>query len=193
MRFNDGAVDSSGRFWAGTMNDPTVISPSDEGVVFRLDPDLKLHRMIEGVTIPNSIGWSADDKAMFFTDTPTKTIAKFDYDAATGNISNRRPYFRYQGEDGAPDGFAIDVEGCFWTAIYGAGKVLRISPEGKIIGEISLPTLCVSCPRFVREDLIITSAVEGDPKAHPESNRYGGSVFRVSVGVSGMPINKWRR
>lgn len=175
------------------MNDPTVTSPSDEGVVFRLDPDLELHRMIEGVTIPNSIGWSADDKAMFFTDTPTKTISKFDYDAATGNISNRRAYFRYEGEEGAPDGFAIDVEGCIWTAIYGAGKVLRISPQGQVIGEISLPTRCVSCPRFVGEDLIMTTAVEEDPKAKPESSRYGGSVFRLGVGVSGMPINKWQR
>jgi len=190
---NDGAVDTSGRFWAGAMNDPTVTSPSDEGVVFRLDPDLELHRMIEGVTIPNSIGWSADDKAMFFTDTPTKTISKFDYDAATGNISNRRAYFRYEGEEGAPDGFAIDVEGCIWTAIYGAGKVLRISPQGQVIGEISLPTRCVSCPRFVGEDLIMTTAVEEDPKAKPESSRYGGSVFRLGVGVSGMPINKWQR
>lgn len=122
------------------MNDPTVTSFTGEGVVFRLDPDLKLCRMIEGVTIPNSIGWSADDKTMFFTDTPTKPISKFDYEAATGNISNRRPYFRYEGEDGAPDGFAIDAEGCLWTAVYGAGKVLRLSPEGKIIGEIPLPT-----------------------------------------------------
>lgn len=73
------------------MNDPTVTSPSDEGVVFRLDPDLELHRMIEGVTIPNSIGWSADDKAMFFTDTPSKTISKFDYDAATGTSPTEEP------------------------------------------------------------------------------------------------------
>ena len=179
----------------GTMNDPTVTSPTDEGVVFRLDPDLTLHRMIEGVTIPNSIGWSADDKTMFFTDTPTKTISAFDYDSATGNISNRRPYFRLEGEqeDAAPDGFAIDVEGCLWTAVYGAGKVLRISPDGKVIGEVSLPTRCVSCPRFFSEDLIITSAVEEDPKAYPDSSKYGGSVFRVHVGVAGMPINKWHR
>ncbi|MCJ1243912.1 hypothetical protein MMC30_001109 [Trapelia coarctata] len=115
---------AAGGFWAGAMNDPAVAISSDEGVVFRLDPDLKLHRMIEGATIPNSIGWSADNRTMFFTDTPTKTISKFDYDAATGNISNRRAYFRYEGEgeDGAPDGFAIDVEGCLWTAIYGAAE-----------------------------------------------------------------------
>ena len=195
MRANDGTVDSSGRFWVGTMNDSRVTPPTDEGVVFRLDPDMTLHRMIEKVTIPNSIGWSADDTTMFFTDSPTKTIFQFDYDAASGNISNRRPYFTYEGdEEGAvPDGFAIDRQGCLWTAIYGAGKVVRVSPEGRAIGEISLPTRCTTCPRFVGEDLIITSAEEEDPQAHPDSARYGGSVFKVHVGVTGQPVGKWRR
>ncbi|MCJ1471750.1 hypothetical protein MMC13_000390 [Lambiella insularis] len=195
MRSNDGAVDTSGRFWVGTMCDPTVTDPTDVGVVFRLDPDMTLHRMIEQVTIPNSIGWSEDDKTMFFTDSPTKTISKFDYDAATGDISNRRAYFEYSGdeEDAAPDGFAIDTQGCLWTAVFGAGKVLRISPEGKVIGEVLLPTRCISCPRFAGEDLIITSAVEEDPTTYAESAKFGGSVFRINVGVSGMPIRKWRR
>ena len=194
MRANDGAVDTSGRFWVGTMNDPTITDPTDVGVVFRLDPDMTLHRMIEKVTIPNSIGWSADDTTMFFTDSPTKTISKFDYDAVTGNISNRQLYFKYDGdEDGAaPDGFAIDVEGCLWTAVYGTGKVLRVSPDGRLIGEIRLPTRCVTCPRFAGEDLIITSAAEEDPEAHPESAQHGGSVFKVNVGVRGMPIRKWK-
>ncbi|KAL2040244.1 hypothetical protein N7G274_007147 [Stereocaulon virgatum] len=56
MRFNDGIVDHEGRYWAGTMNDPKVESDFQaEGVVFRLDPDLNLHRMMEKVTIPNGI------------------------------------------------------------------------------------------------------------------------------------------
>lgn len=32
MRGNDGAVDSKGRFWVGTMNDPLVVDePGSEG------------------------------------------------------------------------------------------------------------------------------------------------------------------
>ena len=71
MRMNDGAVDSQGRYWAGMMNDPKVQEPTDEGVLFRLDPDMTLHRMIEKVTIPNGMGWNADDNVMYFTDSPT--------------------------------------------------------------------------------------------------------------------------
>ena len=40
--------------------------------------------MIEGVTIPNGISWSRDSKTMYFTDSPTKNIFAYDFDAETG-------------------------------------------------------------------------------------------------------------
>ena len=193
MRFNDGAVDSSGRYWAGTMNDPMVTEPTDEGVVFRLDPDMTLHRVIENVTIPNGIGWSADDKTMFFTDSPTSNIFKFDYDAASGRLENRQVFFHLEDKEAVPDGFAIDAEGHLWTAVCGGWKVLRISPDGKIVGEISLPTRMITCPGFAGEDLFITSAEEEDPKRYPESTKYAGSLFKVHVGVKGSPIHQFKR
>ena len=72
MRFNDGVVDPEGRYWAGTMNDPKVKAPpTDEGVVFRLDPDMTLHRVMENVSIPNGTCFSPDQKTMYFIDSPT--------------------------------------------------------------------------------------------------------------------------
>lgn len=194
MRCNDGAVDSAGRYWVGTMNDPKVKAPTNEGVLFRLDPDLQLHRMIENVTIPNGIGWSADDKKMFFIDSPTRSIFVFDFDAASGSISNREVFFHYADEEeGVPDGFAMDTLGNLWTAICGGGKVLQISPEGKVIGEIVLPTRMISCPGFAGEVLFITSAEEEEPEKYPDSVKYGGSLFKVHVGVSGMQSHKFQR
>ena len=192
MRLNDGAVDSRGRYWAGAMNDPKVTSFSDEGVLFRLDPDLKLHRVIEKVTIPNGIGWTKDDKIMYFIDTPTMNIFKFDYDISTGDISNKRVFFHYDGA-GGPDGFVLDSEGYLWVAICGGGKVLRISPDGKIVGEISLPTRMISCPAFAGEELFLTSAEEEDPNQYPESVKYAGSIFKVNVGVSGAQLHEYKR
>ena len=193
MRMNDGACDSQGRYWVGAMNDPNVQAPSNEGVLFRLDPDMTLHRMLEGVSIPNGMGWSADDRIFYFTDSPTRNIYKFDYDASTGNISNRNVFFHLEAENAVPDGFAMDTEGCFWVALCGGGKVLRLSPEGKIIGEVFIPTRMVSCPAFVNEELFITSAEEEDPNGHPESVRFGGSLFKVDVGVNGRPLHKFKR
>ncbi|KAJ5175174.1 Calcium homeostasis protein Regucalcin [Penicillium canariense] len=192
MRFNDGAVDSHGRFWAGAMNDPKVQSPRAEGVLFRLDPDLRLHQMLAPVTIPNGIGWNAADDTMYWTDSPTGKIFAFDFDAATGAISNRRVHFDLS-EPLEPDGFAIDVEGCLWSAIYGGGKVLRIAPDGRVIGQIDLPTRNPTCPAFVGTELFITSAKDDrDDAQFPQSVRYGGRLFRVDVGVRGQPKNEFR-
>lgn len=196
MRMNDGAVDSHGRYWVGTMNDPIVQAPSDEGVLFRLDaghPDMILHRMIEKVTIPNGMGWSADDKRMYFTDSPTRNIFKYDYDASTGDISNRSVFFHLDDDIAVPDGFAMDVEGNLWVALCGGGKVLRISPEGKITGEIILPTRMISCPGFVNENLFITSAEEEDPENFPDSVKFAGSLFKVAVGIAGLSLHKFKK
>ncbi|PYH93518.1 calcium homeostasis protein Regucalcin [Aspergillus ellipticus CBS 707.79] len=192
MRFNDGAVDSHGRFWAGAMNDPKVQTPVNEGVLFRLDPDLSLHRMVEQLTIPNGIGWNSADDTMYLTDSPTGKIYAFDFDAETGNISNRRVHFDL-GEPKEPDGFAIDEEGCIWSAIYGGGRVIRISPEGKVIGEISLPTRNITCPAFVGTELFITTAKDDvNDDQLPESVRYGGRLYRVDVGIRGAPKHQFR-
>lgn len=192
MRFNDGAVDTHGRFWAGAMNDPKIQAPSPEGVLFRLDPDLSLHRMLAPVTIPNGIGWNAANDTMYLTDSPTGQISAFDFDPETGSISNRRVHFDL-GEPLEPDGFAIDVEGCIWSCIYGGGRVVRISPEGKVIGQIDLPTRNPTCPCFVGTELFITSAKDTrDDGLFPQSVRYGGRVFRVDVGVRGQAKNEFR-
>ena len=192
MRFNDGFVDPEGRFFAGAMNDPKVKEPTNEGVLFRLDPDLSLHRVIENVTIPNGMGLTLDEKFMYFIDSPTKNISKFKYDKDTGSISDREVFYHVD-EDGVPDGMAVDLDGCLWVALAGGGKVLKISPAAQLVGEICLPTRMISCPAFAGEELYITSAEEEDPSNYPESARYGGSLFRVYVGVGGLPQHKCRR
>ncbi|KAK4972534.1 rRNA-processing protein cgr1 [Elasticomyces elasticus] len=194
LRSNDGAVDIKGRYWVGTMNDPPVKSPSDEGVVFRLDPDLSLHRPITSVTIPNGISWSLDNKTMYFTDSPSTTISTYPYDPESGEIdlSGKGTFFECPIEGGVPDGHAQDEEGCFWIALFGTGKVVRANKQGEVVAEIELPTRCVSCPGFAGEYLYITSAAEEDPEKYPDSAKLQGAVFRVNVGVRGCPLNKFR-
>lgn len=191
MRLNDGVVDHEGRYWAGAMNDPKVTDPTNEGVLFRLDPDLSLHRMIEKVTIPNGMGFSVDEKKMYFTDSPSGNIYQFKYDRQSGEIFEREVFYHVEG-DGVPDGLAIDSAGCLWVAVCGGAKVLKVSPQGKLMGEISLPTRMITCPAFAGEDLFITSAEEEEPEKYPDSVKYGGSLFRLHVGVGPLPLHKFR-
>lgn len=48
------------------------------------------------MTIPNGLGFSPDNRTLYFTDSPTSTIFQFDYDAATGTLTNRRPFVHVQ-------------------------------------------------------------------------------------------------
>jgi len=148
--------------------------------------------MIEGVSIPNGISWTQDDKTMYFADSPTKNVFAYDYDASTGSISNRRVFFHVDDENGVPDGHAPDEEGHIWQAIFGCGKVLRISPEGKIVAEISLPTRCTTCPGFAGDDLYITSAEEEQPDDFPDSIKHQGNLFKCHVGVKGAKLYRFK-
>jgi sugar lactone lactonase YvrE len=83
-----------------------------------------------------------------------------------------------------------DVEGHIWHACFSGSKVIRISPEGKVVGEVLLPTRCITCVAFVGTEIYITSAEEPDPEKFPDSAKFGGNVFRVDVGVEGLPKHK---
>src|SRR5271163_1727615 len=107
MRANDGAADSGGRFWVGTMADVRIKVPADEGVLFRLDPDGSLHRMLEKLTIPNGISWNKKNDTMYFTDTVPNKVYAFDYVASTGDISNQRVFF-HNDEPYSLDGHVRD-------------------------------------------------------------------------------------
>ena len=85
----------------------------------------------------------------------------------------------------------MDSDGYIWQAIYAEGKVLRISPQGKVVGEVRYPTRCVTCPVFVGTELWVTSAEEEDEN-EVESAKYGGGVFMVDVGIEGLKDFKFK-
>ncbi|KAH8176325.1 SMP-30/Gluconolaconase/LRE-like region domain-containing protein [Sarocladium implicatum] len=187
IRANDGASDPNGRFWLGTMTDFGIGPFVAEGSLYRFGASKE--EFIKDLTIPNSVGWSPDNKTMYFTHSTTQQVFAFDYDATTGDVSNRRLFYTHDGT-GDPDGFRVDVDGNIWHAVYGESRVLKISPEGKLIGQILLPTKNITCVQFVGTELVITSA--SDEEGEGLSKEYGGCVFRVDVGVKGLKLFKFK-
>ena len=104
--------------------------------------------MLEKVTIPNGMSWSNDDKLMYFTDSPNKTIDVFDYEAKSGTITNRRVFFKYEGE-GVPDGHTQDSDGNLWIAICGGFQVIQVSPQGQMLAKVHLPGRMATCTYYV--------------------------------------------
>jgi len=68
--------------------------------------------------------------------------------------------------------------------------VLKISPEGKVVGKVELPTRNATCPEFVGTELFITTA--SDDEGEGESKEYGGGLFRVDVGARGHEVFKFK-
>ncbi|KAL7822157.1 hypothetical protein V8C26DRAFT_390147 [Trichoderma gracile] len=193
IRSNDGAADPNGKFWLGTMTDFGQGPNQPEGFLARFDSSKSKEEVLKGLVIPNGIGWSPDNKTMYFTHSQTREVFAFDYAPETGAVSNQRLWYRHEGP-GEPDGFRVDVEGNVWHAVWGEGAVLKIDPRGRVIGRIALPTRNITCVQFVGTELVVTSAADEEEEADADetSRRFGGDLFRVDVGTRGLELFKFK-
>lgn len=129
---------------------------------------------------------------MYITDSPTGSIKAYPYNSNSGEVSISEGKVFFKAERGVPDGHCQDEEGFLWIANHGNGKVFRVSPQGRIVTEVELPTRCVTCPAFCGTELFITSMQEQEPEKYPESTKYQGALFKIDVGVRGSPLNKFK-
>jgi sugar lactone lactonase YvrE len=193
-RMNDGKCDRAGRFWAGTMG---FLERDGEcaGSLFRLDPDHQVTCVLTGVTVSNGLDWTADDRLMYYIDTPTGGVDVFDFDATTGQISGRRRLVTIAPEDGMPDGMTLDAEGYLWVALWGGWAVRRYAPNGTLDRVVELPVSQVSCCTFGGpdlSDLYITSATEGFAGPDHAREPLAGALFRYRPGVSGRAASSYK-
>jgi L-arabinonolactonase len=134
------------------------------GALYRVDPDLGVHRMDVGITLSNGIAWSPDDRTMYYCDSRPGRIYAYDYDLATGTIGNRRLFVDFKGRKGRPDGCTVDAEGGLWVAEISASQVVRFDPSGKEEFALRLPVSRPTSVMFGGSDLrtlFITSMKHG--------------------------------
>lgn len=184
-RTNDSRVDRTGGFWIGTMG--RKAEPGVGGVYqYRAGQTTKV---IEHIRIPNSICFSPDGRTAYFTDAG-KMIIKCATDPETGlPVGPWEDFFTMEGPGGA-DGSVVDSEGFLWNARWGGGKVIRISPDGKLDKVVEVPDVTrVSCPAFGGKDLktlYLTTAREHMTPEELEREPHAGSVFAVELDVPGI-------
>src|SRR5688500_2382621 len=112
-RCNDGRVAPDGRFFAGTMDEEMLSRPI--ATLFRRDPDLSLHPVVENLIVSNGLAWTADGRTMFHSDSKGPVVWAYDYDPGSGEVANRREVARPTKEIGRPDGGAADEQGYYWS------------------------------------------------------------------------------
>ena len=104
--------------------------------------------VLEGIGCSNGIDFSVDQKTMYYNDSSKRRIYTFDYDQATGEISNQETLIELPEEYGAPDGMTIDAHGDLWVAVWGGDCILHFNAKGEQIKRHSLPANKVTCPTF---------------------------------------------
>jgi sugar lactone lactonase YvrE len=182
IRFNDGGCDPQGRFYCGTM---AYDETPGAGTLYRLDPDGSVSVTLREVTISNGLQWNRAGDTVFYADTPTGRVDKFDFDPSAA-FSNRRTFTEISG-GGHPDGMAIDEDDGIWVALWGGSAVHRYDRTGRLELVVDLPVSNVTACAFggpELQTLFITTSRQGLNEAdQPEA----GAVFRYDAGVRGAP------
>jgi len=93
---------------------------------------------IRDLARPNGIGFSADGKTLYISNSgPKMYVERYDV-AADGTVSNGTRFIEYPGRaPDVPDGLKLDSANNLWTS--GPGGIRIISPAGKVLGQLKLP------------------------------------------------------
>ena len=186
-RFNDGKVDSNGRYWAGTMD---LEQQSESGALYRLDPDLSVSKCDDDYIICNGPTFNLDNTVIYHTDSIKRIVYALDMNP-NGGLSNKRVFTRFTKDDeGVPDGMTVDCEDCIWVAHFGGARLTRYSPAGEILQVVPLPAPNITSCTFAGADLdtlFITSASTAMSEADLATYPLAGSFFSYKPGVTGTP------
>jgi L-arabinonolactonase len=194
-RLNDGKVDRRGRFFAGGMDDQEELPICG---LWRLDPDLTLTQVADGIICTNGPCWSPDDQTFYVADTFVDEFWAYDYDIATGTLSNRRVFADTKSVPGVPDGSTVDAEGCLWNAELISGELVRYTPDGRVERRIGMPVRNITSVMFggvKLDEIYVTSMARvKHPAVHDRfvvetKPQFGaGSLFRIEgLGIRGVP------
>lgn len=178
-RMNDAKCDALGRLWAGSTR---VDFTRAEGAIHRWDGGSSSIRVAEGFTLPNGLGWNAENTVMYLDDSIQQVMFAAPFDLASGTVGTFEACFAIEG--GLPDGLAVDLDGCLWVAVWGGSEVRRYRPDGTVDSvvptPVSQPSSCAFGPGGV---LYITSARAGVPE-----EPLAGSVFAIQTRTDGVEI-----
>jgi sugar lactone lactonase YvrE len=190
VRFNDGACDPAGRFWAGTA---ATDGRSGTGSLYRLDPDGSVTEVLAGVTESNGLGWNPAATVFYYTDSgeDESRVRAFGFDLASGTLGGERDLIRFAPGDGTADGLVVDADGCLWIAMWDGGCVRRYSASGELLGRYSVPASRPTCPGFGGpglDELFLTTAWEGLDREQRAADPLAGHLLRARPGVRGLAM-----
>jgi len=189
MRMNDGKVDPSGRFWAGSM---ALSFEKGRGSLYVLEKDNSYRSILDDITLSNGMGWSPDAQYFYYIDSVPGVLKRFDYDLYTGHISNPKDLITFDSSSGIPDGMSMSSDGKIVIALWDGGRIEIYEPSGEKVSEITLgvsrPTSCTFAGPN-RDILIVSTASQGIDRA---DEPLAGKILAVTgTGLIGLPTQQY--
>lgn len=180
-RMNDAKTDPQGRLWLGSM---TYEERYPVSALYR-SADGRVEEVLSGIITSNGLGWSPDQRTLYYTDSIARVIWAFDFDSDAGVVTNQR-VFAQDPAAYVPDGLAVDDEGCVWSCKWDGAKIVRYSPDGRILADLSMPVARPTSCAFIgadRSTLAITTALPDGP-----AGELDGALLVLDPGVGGPQL-----
>jgi sugar lactone lactonase YvrE len=194
-RMNDCIADPRGRLLAGSC----FYQPDGDyplGHLLRVEADGSVEILDDGIRLANGLGFSPDQRTLYFTDSAERLIYAYDYDVERSTVQRKRPFVRVPANEGLPDGLMVDAEGYVWSAQWFGSCIVRYDPDGRVERRVPVRAKQASSLAFGGPDLtdvFVTSANFSDslplapPGYDPHDGYIGGKLFVANLGIPGKP------
>ncbi len=181
--FNDLHTDEDGRIVVGAIrSDLTDLKAKKiPGECYRVNLDGSIDELYGDVEVSNGIGFSPSFDTLYHVDSTTKGLITHDIDHY-GTVKGRRHIGKASFVKGIPDGMCVDEEGNLWVAHVGGRRVVKLSPDGEELDEISVPAKAVTSCAFGGPEMTDLYIVTAD---NLDDEKKGGTIFRCKPGVAG--------
>jgi sugar lactone lactonase YvrE len=132
-----------------TMNQPNDLAIAPNGTIYASDPNWakqtgqlwmvttegKITRIATDMGTTNGIEVSPDGKTLYVNESVQRNVWSFPI-KADGTLGEKKLLKKF--DDHGFDGMRCDADGNLYITRYGAGTVVKLSPEGKILKEIAV-------------------------------------------------------
>ena len=188
VKLHESAVDRQGRFWIGGYDHDFPANRQASGAgFFRLDGNV-LTPVITGIAVANGLAFSPDGRTIYAADAPKRKVEAWDFDPASGAVSNRRTFLALAEGEGFVDGATVDAEGGYWLANVGAGRLRRYLPDGTLDRIIELPFSNPTKPAFGGPGLktLYVTSTRLEMPSFMQPSAPNGAIYALEPGECGV-------
>ena len=178
-RFNDGAVDPDGNFWAGTMDDDEV---HIRGRWWRRRRNGQIASIGGLFHVANGPAFSPDRRWVYLTDSAKRIIYRGRYDSEAG-MTAPAPWRTFDESHGYPDGMCFDDNGLLWIAFWDGACLRALDHDGAVVHQIGLPVMRPTKIAFTPDGrCFVTTAASITCEYEPDQNQaLDGRLIELSI------------